>query len=45
MGKRSNFERISKDFYPTPVAAVPPLIRICVASAPSPSRAAVMVRW
>jgi hypothetical protein len=26
MGKRSNFERISRDFYPTPYAAVPPLI-------------------
>ena len=26
MGKRSNFERIPRDFYPTPFAAVPPLI-------------------
>ena len=26
MGKRSNFERIPRDFYPTPDAAVPPLI-------------------
>jgi hypothetical protein len=26
MGKRSNFERIPRDFYPTPYAAVPPLI-------------------
>jgi hypothetical protein len=26
MGKRSNFERIPRDFYPTPLAAVPPLI-------------------
>ena len=26
MGKRSNFERIPRDFYPTPHAAVPPLI-------------------
>src|SRR6187401_2689650 len=26
MGKRSNFERIPRDFYPTPAAAVPPLI-------------------
>jgi hypothetical protein len=26
MGKRSSFERIPRDFYPTPVAAVPPLI-------------------
>src|SRR6185436_11636738 len=27
MGKRSSFERIPRDFYPTPAAAVPPLIR------------------
>ena len=27
MGMRSNFERIPRDFYPTPAAAVPPLIR------------------
>ena len=26
MGKRSSFERIPRDFYPTPHAAVPPLI-------------------
>ena len=26
MGKRSNFERIPRDFYPTPLKAVPPLI-------------------
>ena len=26
MGKRSNFKRIPRDFYPTPHAAVPPLI-------------------
>jgi hypothetical protein len=26
MGKRSNFERVPRDFYPTPAAAVPPLI-------------------
>jgi hypothetical protein len=26
MGKRSEFERIPRDFYPTPYAAVPPLI-------------------
>jgi len=26
MGKRSNFERIPRDFYPTPLAAVSPLI-------------------
>jgi hypothetical protein len=26
MGKRSSFERIPRDFYPTPVAAVPPLM-------------------
>jgi hypothetical protein len=26
MGKRSSFERIPRDFYPTPCAAVPPLI-------------------
>jgi hypothetical protein len=26
MGKRSDFERIPRDFYPTPFAAVPPLI-------------------
>jgi hypothetical protein len=26
MGKRSNFEHIPRDFYPTPFAAVPPLI-------------------
>jgi hypothetical protein len=26
MGKRSNFERRPRDFYPTPFAAVPPLI-------------------
>jgi hypothetical protein len=26
MGKRSDFERIPRDFYPTPPAAVPPLI-------------------
>jgi hypothetical protein len=26
MGKRSNFERRDRDFYPTPFAAVPPLI-------------------
>lgn len=26
MGKRSNFERAERDFYPTPAAAVPPLI-------------------
>lgn len=26
MGKRSTFERIPRDFYPTPAAAVPPLI-------------------
>jgi hypothetical protein len=26
MGKRSNFERVPRDFYPTPYAAVPPLI-------------------
>ena len=26
MGKRSNFDRIPRDFYPTPAAAVAPLI-------------------
>ena len=26
MGKRSSFERTPRDFYPTPAAAVPPLI-------------------
>ena len=26
MGKRSNFERVERDFYPTPMAAVRPLI-------------------
>jgi len=26
MGKRSSFERVPRDFYPTPLAAVPPLI-------------------
>ena len=26
MGKRSSFERIPRDFYPTPYAAVPPLV-------------------
>ena len=26
MGKRSDFDRIPRDFYPTPAAAVPPLI-------------------
>jgi hypothetical protein len=26
MGKRSNFERIPRDFYPTPHAAMPPLL-------------------
>ena len=26
MGKRSNFDRVPRDFYPTPYAAVPPLI-------------------
>jgi hypothetical protein len=26
MGKRSNFERVARDFYPTPAAAVSPLI-------------------
>jgi hypothetical protein len=26
MGKRSSFERIPRDFYPTPAAAIPPLI-------------------
>jgi hypothetical protein len=26
MGKRSSFERIPRDFYPTPFEAVPPLI-------------------
>ena len=26
MGKRSSFERIPRDFYPTPEAAVPPLL-------------------
>src|SRR5262245_55949564 len=26
MGKRSSFERIPRDFYPTPYAAMPPLI-------------------
>jgi hypothetical protein len=26
MGKRSSFERLPRDFYPTPYAAVPPLI-------------------
>lgn len=26
MGKRSNFERVERDFYPTPLAAVQPLI-------------------
>ena len=26
MGKRSSFERLPRDFYPTPFAAVPPLI-------------------
>lgn len=27
MGKRSNFERVERDFYPTPIEAVVPLIR------------------
>jgi hypothetical protein len=26
MGKRSNFERLPRDYYPTPLAAVEPLI-------------------
>lgn len=26
MGKRSNFERLPRDFYPTPLAAVVPLL-------------------
>ena len=41
MGKRSNFERREADFYPTPRAAVLPLIpHLRAASAPLPSRAA-----
>ena len=27
MGKRSDFERIERDYYPTPAAAVEPLLR------------------
>lgn len=27
MGKRSNFERVERDFYPTPLSAVQPLIK------------------
>jgi hypothetical protein len=27
MGKRSNFERVPRDFYPTPIEAMPPLVR------------------
>lgn len=27
MGKRSNFERVERDFYPTPLSAVLPLLR------------------
>ena len=26
MGKRSNFERIERDFYPTPISALAPLV-------------------
>ena len=26
MGKRSNFERVERDFYPTPISAVVPLV-------------------
>jgi len=26
MGKRSNFERVERDYYPTPIQAVEPLI-------------------
>jgi len=26
MGKRSNFDRIERDFYPTPIEAVEPLL-------------------
>ena len=26
MGKRSNFPRVPRDFYPTPFEAVPPLV-------------------
>ena len=42
MGKRSNFERREADFYPTPRAAVVPLIPYlrAAASGPLPSRAA-----
>ena len=32
MGKRSNFERVERDFYPTPLAAVHPLVRHLPAS-------------
>ena len=27
MGKRSNFERVERDFYPTPYKAVEPLVQ------------------
>jgi hypothetical protein len=37
MGKRSSFERLPRDFYPTPLKAVPPLIP---RTGPTPSKPA-----
>ena len=44
MGKRSNFERREANFYPTPRAAVVPLIPTCTASERLPSRVLAMAR-
>jgi hypothetical protein len=40
MGKRSDYPRNERDFYPTPAKAVLPLIPYFAASGPSPSPAA-----
>jgi hypothetical protein len=44
MGKRSSFERIPRDFYQTPEAAVPPLLPFLREILTSPSRAVMMAR-
>ena len=45
MGKRSSFERRPADFYPTPRAAVLPLIPSSAASEPLPNPAPAKATW
>ena len=45
MGKRSNFKRVERDFYPTPFEAVEPYLSIYQKDLHLQNHVPVMVRW